>query len=295
MGSIVFCIPGPREHQETYVAAIERFGLAPHAEYCLQVSSWNTGRDQFPDRLGPEEVKAASNADKSVLRHGWSPRPPTHMFYNYEPRVHDEDGDAVRDWQWERQEAGFDEHDHKLAAVIVDELTAWRKENGSVAKIGFYGQPFPTRSSSWTIHDIPYLAGVQRFLQPFEWVGLNLYPKWDSIARPIPNADVQRHRRKVIVNYNMLRALFPKKPIIPMIWTRFGMDNDRYFSVYLNAIAETDAETVMIWANPHTPQMTEIYIGELERAAPHLLGWAKGGPVPISPLSQATTSQEKTP
>lgn len=269
---IVFAMPAPPEHQREYVEAIERLGLAPYADYCLQVNSWHS--EAFPDEIPLDGIGVAVAADRSVRRHGWSPKAATWIYYDYEP-----DKPDGRSWLWQKVLRGFDGHDYAFADRAFAQLAEWRDEHLPGAKVGFYGVPTTPRNQGvWTIHDMPYLTGVVRFLRDAEWVAHNLYPRADILEHGIPEADEAKHREHVLRNYAVLRALFPGKPVVPMIGMRPDIDYGRYFAVYLGAIGETDADTVMLWVNPGNPDKMRHYVRGLEQAAPHLRAWVKSGP-----------------
>lgn len=270
---IVVAMPGTEAHQREYVAAIERLGLEPYADYCFQANSWIN--DRFPDALDPAGVDVGEAADRAMRRNGWSPKQHAWAYYDYEPAHRDENGKVLRSWLWQKVLHGFDPHDYAFADLALKQFAAWRDAHLPGAKISFYGVPTSPRNQGvWSILDMPYLTGVARFMRDAEWIPLNLYPREDILAGGIPEGDEAQHREHVVRNYTMLRAVFRDKPVVPMLWPRPGVDNDRYFAVYMDAIGATDADAVMLWSNPTEDRP---HLAELEAAAPHLLAWARAG------------------
>ena len=145
------------------------------------------------------------------------------------------------------------------------------------SKFFLYGNPRPPVIGGISSRAEKAIMSHERMLRSFDAVPLHLYPthgnKPQNIAnRTVTQENVFAHLERVQDGYEILSRF--KKPLLPMFWPRWGMDNGPWFSFYLRALNfRFDINRIVVWVNPHIDVMHNVYMRELLEGSDAILDW----------------------
>lgn len=263
---ITFCIPGPFELQRRYIHGAQEMGL-PIESITLQIGiphSFIPG--EFESQEYIEQI--TRSVDQALADCAYSDLV-DRAFLNME---------GIRDdgtwWLGDKMRNGYEEHDIDAIQIGTQQIKRILDNSEIEAEISAYRIPALPHNRNFNFTDFSKLISVVPALESLDWLWHNLYPTGGDIAnRTITEENKDRHTARIIEGAEMLETLGRGKPVVGCLFPRYITDNLTYFNHYLPALLDTEITELLIWSNPHTEFMTNIYLRELAECADSIKKW----------------------
>lgn len=256
---IVFA-PGTKEGKQRYFAALDRLGI--RYEVGLQINAYLPKKEHVPTRISQDRINAREAFTKANKE--WNPKPPILAFYDYEP--------DHGSWNWDVQKRGYNNADMRFFRRAVAELRAYQQATGNSLPLGFYGQPVTRKDQPWNEQDHRNVIRNKPLLDGFDWVILSIY----SRGAVVNEQTEPQHREKIRRNWEIIREVYPDRPVVPMVYLNEIKPDDEYGRVYFDEFDELNIATVGLWANPGSEAKIRFSIKQLEENADYIRAWQRG-------------------
>lgn len=263
----LICNKASAHYQKRFAEVLEDVGLTPYVEYVVQINSGLNGRESYPDRIDDLDINAAVKAVRALGAHPDDLKPAIGAFYDYEP--------------WYRNIFGRKQHWSSRTKYTSDDIAFMEEVRRQLRDVGLpmsqYGIPRTPKGKPMDYFRFLGLKTSADIVSLWEWVQLNFYPNHRTDGS-ISARSEKKHRAAIQQNIDVYLKLFQGKPVVPTMYARYaGVDNSRFFSIYLDEIGKSkEIDTIMYWTNTHSDVMFDVYTRELRKVAQPMLKWAQG-------------------
>ncbi len=268
---ILITNPAKPYFQDRFADVLREEGLEDHVEYSVMIGSHLNTRDDYPDRINMDEYRVMDRYDAVMRNHSKNLPPAIGAFFDYEP--------AYRDF------LGIERSWSNRTRYTAADVEFFRKVFEELRQVGIplsnYGVPRVPRAKRMSFLRMRALATAWPIVDQTDNVQLNMYPiKGKEMEYSVE--DEIKHRSAISQHIEVFAKSFPLHPIIPFLFARpSGVDNFRYFSIYVDAISNVDfIDTIQYWTNTHTDYMASLFIDQLRTVAPVLRAWVNFEMIP---------------